>query len=149
MDKALSGKGEKEVFEMVVAQIKGAKDIRPSLEKQITELSAKIEGIQKNIAMAYADKLNGVITEADFLSFKGVFEDEKLSCINKKERLEDELTANETHQKTQGNLNALPQKYKVIDTLTREVVNDFIETILVGEKDPATREQEITIHWSF
>ena len=36
---------------------------------------------------------------------------------------------------------------KSIDKLTHEIINDFVDTVLVGEKNPATKEQELVINW--
>jgi len=122
-------------------------NIPTKIEKQLMEVESKIEAVRKNTATAYVDKLNGIISEEDFLSFKEVFENERRRHIAKKEHLKRELLLTDTRQNAHEDIGLLLEKYKEMDTLTHEIVNDFIDTIYIGEKDPETKEQPITINW--
>ncbi|MDR2168137.1 MAG: recombinase family protein [Clostridiales bacterium] len=149
VDYALSDGGDAAVISQVMAEIGSGKDLRPKLEKQIVALNEKIAQIQKNIALAYADKLNGNIAEEDFLSFKQVFEDEKSAHLQKKERLERELAEAGLRRDALEEISALLHDYKNINNLTHQLVNDFVEVIQIGEKNIETKEQEIVIKWQF
>jgi len=138
-----------DIINAALQQLDRTNSMRPKLEKQPFEAEAKIDAISKNIAMAYADKLNCLISENDFLSFRAIFEQEKQACVKRKEYLSGELAAMDIRQKSYGNINALIEKYKKIDVLTHEIINDFVDTILIGEKDPVTKEQVVTINWLF
>jgi len=124
-------------------------DNRPKIEKQLFEVESKIETILRNITMSYADKLNGVISEEDFLDFKKVFEKERQSDVNRKRYLQEELTAIEINKKTFDNMVILLEKYKRVDILTHKIINDFIDTIQIRERDLDTKEQVIIISWMF
>jgi DNA invertase Pin-like site-specific DNA recombinase len=149
IDWALAESGEADVVNKAIEKIGSEKDLRPKPESRPAEIDEKISRIQKNIAMAYADKLNGNITEADFRSFRQIFEDEKLALIKKKEHPEQEIAQYGLRQATYDNISALLAKYRNIKTLTHEIINDFVDMVLVSEKDPTTKEQVITIKWMF
>ncbi len=130
-------------------QINSAKGLQGVKQKQFNEVEAKIKSIQKNIAMTYADKLNGVISEDDYLNFKEVFEQEKQGYINQKKYLEKELVEYEIRRGEPSDRNVFWEVCKHIDVLTHEVMNDFIDTIQIGEKDRSTNEQEVILNWTF
>ena len=143
------GENSDDIVNETMVRIKKEGSDRPKLERQLAEIESKIEVIRINIARAYADKLNGVISEEDFFSFREIFEQERLGHARKKERIEAEIASMEVRKKSFQNVNALLEKYKQVEALTHDVINDFIETIHIGEKDPDTNEQNITINWLF
>jgi len=149
IDQALGGDGEQEVINETLALIKNDNNSQISIEKQLVEVSAKINQIQRNTTMAYTDKLNGTITEADFQSFKEVFEEDKKSYLKKKSYLESELSKYELRQHSQDNILSLLRKHRVLDVLNHEIINDFIDRIEIGERNPDTQEQVISIKWMF
>ena len=146
---ASNGDNADDIISATLTRIEKEGDNRPKLERQLLDVDFKIESIRRNINLAYTDKLNGVITQEDFLSFKEMLDQDRQNHLKKKETLEEELASIELRKKTFGNINALLEKYKQIDTLTHEVINDFIDTIRIGERSPETKEQAITINWLF
>jgi len=149
INQALGGDGEQEVINETLALIKDDNTSQVGLEKQLAEVTGKINQIQRNITMTYADKLNGVITEADFQSFKEVFEEEKRTHIKRKENLEHELSKYQLRQHSQDNILSLLRKHQQLEVLNHEIINDFIDRIEIGERDPDTQEQIISIKWMF
>ncbi|MCL2591979.1 MAG: recombinase family protein [Defluviitaleaceae bacterium] len=119
------------------------------LKKQIAEFSSKIDTAQKNIVLAYKDKLSGLINDGDFVNFKALLEGEMDSLIKRKKQLEEELVLFENQQLTHSNIKSCMEKYQNIDKLTHEIINDFIDTICVDVKDSCTKEQAILINWTF
>ena len=147
INQILEGDSEQKIINGVAARVTAEGSPYPYIKKQVSEISSKISQIQRNIAMAYADKLNEKINEADFQYFKEVFEEEKRSFINKKQYLEAELTKHSLHQNQIDGIVAVLEEFKVMDTLTHEIVNDFIDHVKIGEKNPETGEQTLTIQW--
>ncbi|MCL2855230.1 MAG: recombinase family protein [Defluviitaleaceae bacterium] len=144
---ATNGDDAVEIISAALACIKEGGDDFPKIKKQLFEVEAKIETTRKVMAMAYADKLNHIILEEDFLSFKEIFEKEQQEYIKMRGDLEDKLADMEMHKKTFGNAWVLLEEYKRIETLTHEIINDFIDTVCIGERCPETKEQVITIRW--
>jgi len=146
---ATGGGDADDIVSATLARIEKEGDNRPKIEKQLFDIDGKIEAIKRNMTMAYADKLNGIISEDDFVTFKEVFDKEKQAHLSRKETLEGELSSMEMRKKTFGNVNVLLEKYSRVDTLTHEVINDFVDTIRIGERCPETKEQAIEIGWLF
>ncbi|MCL2576006.1 MAG: recombinase family protein [Defluviitaleaceae bacterium] len=144
-----SGDCADDIIKTSLARIKKEGDNSAKIEKQIFDLEIKIEAIRVNIARAYADKLNDIISEEDFVSFRAIFEQDRIGLANRKGHLESELVAIQIQKKTFGNIGVLLEKYKQIDVLTHEIINDFIDTIHISERDPDTKEQIIRIGWLF
>jgi hypothetical protein len=140
---------ESEIVNEVYNRLNKTRGLPDKKQKQLAEIETKIKTIQKNIMIAYTDKLSNVISESDFLNFREEFEKEEQSLINRKVSLEKELADCEGRLNTNKDISALLEKRKSIDVLTHEVVNDFVRIIQIGEKDPATNEQEIVINWLF
>jgi hypothetical protein len=147
IEKSSLANDKDDIINSALAQINKEVNIRPSLEKQLADVAEKLEKIRSNIAMGYADKLNGIISQEDFLSLKEILEQERSSQLSRKERIESELATMETLQASHANINALFEKYEKIDFLTHEIINDFIDTIHISEKCPETNEQPISIIW--
>ena len=138
-----------EVIDEIYTQLGNTKDLQAKKQKQLAEVEVKIKMFQRNIAMAYADKLNGIISESDFASYKEVFDEQQQGFYKHRDNLQKQLSDYEIQLKTHENIGMLLEKYKNIDVLTHEVINDFIHTIQIGERNPSTNEQEIIINWLF
>ena len=93
------------------------------------------------------DKINGIISEEQFIEFNSDFsrniEEQKKIIANKKLKLA-EL---ENEQETLKSKRELLQKYVNVTELTREMIDNLIDYIEVGAKDPITKKKTIEIHW--
>lgn len=147
INSALEGDGQEEVINKALVKIKSEKNLRPKLEKQLSEVKGIITSMEKNIAMTYVDKLNGNINETDFITFRKIFEDEKLTQLQKKAYLKNQLLEYDFRQKSISSILITLEKYKNINILSHELINDFVDVVLIGEKNPLTKEQDITIKW--
>ena len=117
------------------------------IKKQLLEIKVKIETLQTNIAMAYADKVAGSISREDFMNFKEMFEQERQNHIINKEFLEKQLAGMDVRRNAYENIDAALEELKEIDVLSHEIVNIFVDTIYIGEKNTETKEQSIVINW--
>ena len=108
----------------------------------------KAEG-EKALQSLYLDKMNGTITEDEFLFMMQGFRKENARysslIIDSQTRLNDiinKIKASNTRRQ-------LIETYANVDHLTREMVEELIECIYVGKKNPDTQEIPIEIHWNF
>ncbi len=88
-----------------------------------------------------------MISEEDYVGFKTVFDEDKQNRLQKKETIAKELIAYEEKLRTHTNISSALEKYKHIDTLTHEIINDFVDSVLIGEKNSTTGKQKIIINW--
>lgn len=117
-------------------------------EKEIKTCEAKIQEIIQTLAHAYTDKVKGVISELDFINLKQVFDMDSDNYKNKKFHLESEIKEMNINYTSIKDVDQILNKYLNFDSLTHEIVNDFIDNIQVGEKDE-TGEQIVIINWLF
>ena len=109
----------------------------------------KISEYTKGIRELYLDKVKGILSETDFLELSKDFSTEK-------ERLEKlvidsqkKLDVIERKIQAGDNRRQLIEQYTNLEHLDREIVDKLIDYILVGKKDPVTKNVPIEIHWNF
>ena len=137
--------------ELILDDFANKSDVRKEIElkeKELISCESKIKEVSKVIAMAYTDKVKGILSEADFINLKQVYDVDLESCYARKEWLEKEIKEIDFRYKSMENLSDLLRKYTSFNTLTHEIVNDFIDTIQVGEKNKLG-EQQVIINWLF
>jgi hypothetical protein len=130
-------------------EIKSDYDVK--LKRYKTEAETIRELISKTLSKKeslYEDKLDGVITKEEFVSYSRKCEKEIASLSEKLKNLELQAESllqvsidTEYRQK-------LIDKYTCVDELTRPIAEEFIEKILIGEK-VSLSQREVTIHWKF
>lgn len=122
---------------------------KEKIQKQIWEIEEKKDNISKSMKMLYADRVNNVISYEMFCQLKDDFDLELGKINEKRKELIEELERYELEKKTKKNVVEVVKKYTNYSTLTHAIVNDFIDYIEIGEKNKETKEQEISIHWTF
>ena len=113
-----------------------------NIEKQMNQNSL----VLKNL---YLDKVNGIITNEQFIELNKNFSDEKIALNLRKEELENSILHLKEKAKDINNWVEIVKQYKDFNELTHSMVSEFIDYIEIGEKDKETREQKIKIHWLF
>lgn len=113
------------------------------LEKE--KLQEKVNKKNEYYKSLYEDKLEGIITKEDFMIFrKKILKDvdeykKRIEVIN--------LELAEIKSK-EGNISTtkdILKKYKPLKELNREIIDEFIDVILIGGINPKTNEREIDI----
>ena len=127
-----------------------------NLQAQKDQLMKKRRAYQKkadeyiqNIRTLYLDRINGLLTDADFSDLTQSFSNEKtllqslIADIDKKTSAVDEKMA------VGDNRKELIEQYINVDHLTREMVMALIDHIRVGKRIKGTKDIPIEIHWNF
>lgn len=116
---------------------------------EIVAYQKKISEYTKGIRELYLDKVKGILSETDFLELSKDFSTEK-------ERLEKlvidsqkKLDVIERKIQAGDNRRQLIEQYTNLEHLDREIVDKLIDYILIGKKDPVTKNVPIEIHWNF
>ena len=127
--------------------LKQFRNEKEELKKEIAKHQVIIDNQSRAIKVSYMDKINGIISEEQFIEFNSDFsrniEEQKKIIANKKLKLA-EL---ENEQETLKSKRELLQKYVNVTELTREMIDNLIDYIEVGAKDPITKKKTIEIHW--
>lgn len=126
----------------ILEQIKKHHVLIESYQKQSNQLMTKIKAL-------YLDKLNGIISEDEFLSISHEFHSEKERFLKLIEEANEQIELLRLKYNQADNRRELVKQYTDADHLTREMVDTLIDYVEVGKRIPKTRKRPIKIHWNF
>lgn len=120
------------------------------------QIQTSIEMYQKNVADCdmgiknlYLDKVKNIISEDDFINLSRDIHKDKSRYENLINKCLDELKDVEEKIQLSGSRREMLESYTSIEHLNREIVDNLIDYILIGKRNPETKELPIEIHWNF
>ena len=125
------------------------KEKKEQIEEQIKLLQQKIKQNHASMRSMYMDKIKGAITESEYIDLMIRFSEEKNARENQVAELTEHISQIEKTLALHQNKKLLVQQYVGGRNLTKEMVNILIDYILVGKRDPVTKETPVEIHWNF
>ena len=124
-------------------------ELKGELESEITTYQGKINQFTKGLRDLYFDKVKGLICDADFVELSKDFTSQKerlevqvLECKKQIAEIDIKIAVGDNRRE-------LIEQYVNSEHLTREVVEIFIDKIMVGKRISGTRNVPIEIHWNF
>ncbi len=121
------------------------KDVLTQERRAVTAQLEKRSAALKNL---YLDKVSGILGEDQFLDLNQDFLAEKSRLERRLAQIDEEL-AEQKEPNSQDDLKEKTRQLLKVDSLPRELALLLIQKIEVGERDLATGEQAIKIHWKF
>ena len=119
------------------------------LEQEINSIDLQISKVQKIIESLYSDKVSGLINALQFIELNNGFQSDKETLNRRKEHLIEQLNDVKQTKSINGSLMEKINKYKNVEVLMARMVNEFIESIEVGEKIKENNTQQININWKY
>ena len=121
-------------------------------KKRLEEAKKRADELERLLCQIYEDKILGRLPENRFavLDERYASEQEKLTEVIA--ALETEVSGYEKSQRSSQRFIALVDKYESFETLTTAMLNEFVEKILVHERDRKGSQdttQEIEIYFNF
>ena len=129
---------------VILNQLRNDKE---KLQKEISQYQANIDKKSKAIKNLYIDKVNGIISQEQFIEFNEDFQREKQGIETLLAEKQEELLELSNEQETLKSKRQILEQYVNVTELTREMIEGLIDYIEVGTKDPITKKKEIDIHW--
>ena len=117
------------------------------LQKEIEQYQSNINKKSQAIKDSYVDKINGIISQEQFIEFNKSFQKEKENLENLLKVRKKKLLALNNEQETLKSKRQILEKYINVTELSREMVDNLIDYIEVGPKEPITKKKAIIIHW--
>lgn len=124
-------------------------DKKAAMGREVKSLSAEVDRRSKAMRDLYLDKSQGLIDEAQFVELNSGYLAEKNALQKRLTALQSELSGIEGQGDNTEQMKTKLEQWLNFDTLSRELVADFVDFIEVGERNPATNEQAVAIHWLF
>ena len=120
---------------------------KQQIQKEIAECESNLAKKSKAIKATYIDKVNGLLTQEQFIEFNQEFIEEKESIETLLKEKQNKLVEFNNEQETLKFKRQILEKYINVTELSREMVDNLIDYIVVGQKDPITKKKTIEIHW--
>ena len=125
------------------------------VKKQRIRLAAakqRISELEVLLCKIYEDNILGKLSDSRYATLDAQYEKEQTELTAEISALEKAVKSYETHEKNADRFIALIDKYENFDKLTIAMLNEFIEKILVHERDrkgSIQTTQEVEIYFNF
>lgn len=136
--------------------LEGAVELDDEFGEQIDALNKEVAAYEKKsaefgsgIKSLYLDKVKGIITESEYVEMSEDFKKEKQRMDTLVSETLAKIGALKKKVEQRENKRQIIEKYAKIDKLTREMVDELIDYILVFKRIDGTQEVPIEIHWNF
>ena len=121
-------------------------------KKRLAEAKKRSDELEKLLCQIYEDKILGKLPEARFATLDARYADEQDELSGEIEELEQTVSGYEHKQQSVDKFIALIDKYENFDTLTTTMLNEFVEKIVVHERDRKGCQdttQDVEIYFNF
>ena len=120
-------------------------------QKQIEKDEKRMEELDRLFRKIYEDNVNGKLNDERFYKLSDGYEAEQEQLKQEIEALKAEVSEADTEATNVSKLIAVTKKYTRIDELTPEILNTFVDKIVVHEceKKDGKRTQDIDIYYSY
>ena len=120
-------------------------------QKQIEKDEKRMEELDRLFRKIYEDNVNGKLNDERFYKLSDGYEAEQEQLKHEIETLKAEVSEADTEATNVSKLIAITKKYTRIDELTPEILNTFVDKIVVHEceKKDGKRTQDIDIYYSY
>lgn len=125
-------------------------------KNQINNLDKEKENISKELKIKnsyfqglYEDLKKSFLNEEQYISLRTKYKDDSNKLEGRLKSIENSLLDIQAKQNRLKDRKTLFRKYKQINKLNIEIVNDFIDRIVIGKYDETTNRRKIHIVWNF
>ena len=120
-------------------------------QKQIEKDEKRIKELDRLFRKIYEDNVNGKLNDERFYKLSDGYEAEQEQLKQEIEALTAEVSKADTEATNVAKLIAVTKKYTHIDELTPEILNAFVDKIVVHEREKkdGKRTQQIDIYYSY
>ncbi len=122
---------------------------RTEIESRKTGFKRQLDAANRGMRNLYMDKVRGVISEDEYLELVQEFRRDIAQCEFRIAECNDHISQIDKTINIDRNKNLILDQYVGTRTLTKEMVEILIDHILVGRRDPLTKETPVEIHWNF
>ena len=125
-------------------------------KEQINNLTKEKDNINKELKnkctyfqCLYEDLKKGLLDEEEYISLRTKYKEDNNKLEERLQTIEKNLLSIKIKQNKLKDKNILFNKYKQIDKLNIDIINDFVDKIEIGEYDEIQNNRNIHIIWNF
>lgn len=123
--------------------------MKKQIEDEIKSLEHEVEASYTEIRSLYLSKIRGDIGAKDYTDQAAHISEEQNFMKKKIAELKDQIAQIAQSMAVYQSRKPLVRQYVDARTLTKEMVSVLVDHILVGRRDPVTKDTPIEIHWNF
>lgn len=123
-------------------QVNNLNKEKENINKELKSKSSYFQGL-------YEDLKKGFLDEEQYVSLRTKYKDDCNKLEQRLQTIENSLLGFQAKQNKLKNKKTLFKKYKQIKELDVEIVNDFVDQIVIGKYDEETEQRKIHIVWNF
>ena len=125
------------------------KDQIHNLTKEKENISKELKSKSSYFQDLYEDLKREFLTEEEYMSMRSKYQEDFAKLNERLQTIETSLLGIQAKQSKLKDKKTLFLKYKQIKELDVEIVNDFIDRIVIGEYNEETDQRKIHIVWNF
>ncbi len=127
--------------------LKQFNDEKDKLKKEVVQYQSNINKYGKALKDLFMQKVNEIITQDEFVLLNKELKKDKEEVEELLQKKQQRLSLLSNQEEAFNSKKQLLEKYINVTELSREMVDNLIDYIVVGQKDPATKKKTIEIHW--
>ena len=120
-----------------------------NLNKEKNKINKELKNKEKYFLSLYEDLKKELIDEEQYMFLKTKYKDESDKLTNRLKIIEENISFIKKQQNKLKDKKTLFNKYKKTEKLNIEIINDFIDKIIIGNLDEKTNKRKIHIIWNF
>lgn len=125
------------------------KDKLNALGKELQSIDEELQNKSIYFQKLYEDRINGILPEKEFLILMNKYKDDSCKLEERVKIIKKEIALTTSKKESIKSKKNIFKKYRHIDKLSIELVDYFIEKILIGSYDYNTGLREIKVLWNF
>lgn len=123
-----------------------SKDKIQELTDALSKYTEQVKDKQTKMTRVYEDCIDNIISVEQYKVISQKLSEDIAELENRCENVQSQIKKAEDLRTQEADKKALIHKYLYVDKLTSEVVDDFIESVLIGEYEKG-KDRKITINW--
>ena len=120
-----------------------------NLNKERLSIDKELKSKDSYFQSLYEDRKKGFLDDDEYMKLKNKYKEDYSKLEDRLETIQKELIAIEVKQEKLKDKKTLFNKYKHVDKLSVEVVNDFVDKIFIGHYNEENKQRSIHIDWNF
>lgn len=124
-------------------------NVASNLKKEKNKNEIVLKQMAEALQTLYLDKTSGLLSASDFAVLSSGFSDKRQTAQNRIADIENELSKIKGFHNQEEIIRNKIKAFQEVEHLTPRIVQEFVEKILIFEKDKETGHQEIQIFWRY
>lgn len=120
-----------------------------ALDKELENINKELESKCSYFQKLYEDRTSGLLPDKEFYILMNKYKEDTEKLEERKKIIDKEISSTNAKKDSLKDKKNILKKYRHIDKLTVELVNDFIDKVIIDNYDESTNTRDIKVIWNF